>query len=322
MGVEAYRSVVVGVSDLGRALGLFRDVMGLRVEYEGALSRSLLDAWKVGPAVTARAVELSCRGYAYGRLLLVEYSPAATRKVRVDHGPQAGDSPLAIGPKAIDFYVTDSIRTALDRVVAAGFAARSTPRKHQIGQSISEEVVVTGPDDLPMLLMVGHRHAATSLRAGSPDGMFSEIATASVIMSDVAASRHFYGDLLGLRAVNDAETPDQYRDLVCELVDAPRGTRVHFLLYASPGEASGKILLIHFFDCTGPRLSDRMRPGHLGFSLFRHDVDDVERYARGAAAAGGSVFSGPVRVLTERGERLVALLKGPNEELLELSQPG
>jgi len=47
----------------------------------------------------------------------------------------------------------------------------------------------------------------------------------------------------------------------------------------------------------------------------------VGRYAQGAAAAGGSVFSGPVRVLTERGQRLVALLEGPNEELLELSQP-
>jgi catechol 2,3-dioxygenase-like lactoylglutathione lyase family enzyme len=320
--VTAYRSVLVGVSNLERALHLFGTVMELRLERQGPLSRELLDAWHVPAHVTAREAELSCRGYPFGRLRLVEYTPTPQTRVRVDFGPGAPDSPLDIGPKAIDFYVADPIGPWLERVVAAGCVARSAPRRHRIGQSESEEVVVSGPDDLPVLLMVGHRHAPTSLRPGSPDGPFSEIATSSVICGDIAESRRFYGEGLGLIAVNDAETPDQYRDLVADLVDAPRGTRVHFLLYAQPGEASGKTLLIHFYGRSRRRLAGRMRPGHLGFSLFSHETDDIERLAQTLPRLGGTIVTPPTRVTTERGSSVLMLVRGPNEELLEISMPG
>jgi catechol 2,3-dioxygenase-like lactoylglutathione lyase family enzyme len=321
VAVGAYRAVVVGVSDLDAALRLFRDAMELRVEHEGPVARDRLDAWGLPASVTAREALLSCRGYPYGRLRLVEYSPTPRTKVRVDFGPNAPDSPLAIGPKAIDFYVADPIGPWLDRVTRAGCIARSVPRRHVIGHTESEEVVVSGPDDVPMLLMVGHRHAATSLRPGSPDGPFSEIATSSVICGDLDASRRFYGEGLGLVPVNDSETPERYRDLVDDLVDAPRGTRVHFLLYAQPGESSGKTLLLNFVGCDVPRLSGRMRPGNLGFSLFEHDADDVERLATTLPLLGGTIVAGPMVVTTERGRRRVLLMRGPNEEMLELQSP-
>lgn len=321
MSVTAYRSVVVGVSSLERSLRLFRDVMQLRVEREGPVPRALLDAWGVPPHVTAREAELSCKGYPFGRLRLVEYTPEPAQRVRLDFGPGATDSPLDVGPKAIDFYVADPIGPWLERVVRAGCVARSAPRRHQIGHSISEEVVVSGPDELPMLLMVGHRHRPTSLRPGSPDGPFSEIATSSVVAGDLAATRRFYGEGLGLIAVNDAETPDEYRDLVDDLVDAPRGTRVHFLLYAERGEASGKILLLNFPGLAPPRLAGRMQPGHLGFSLLHHDADDLGRLARELPRLDGAIVTPPTRVHTDRGVREVMLVRGPNEELLELSAP-
>jgi catechol 2,3-dioxygenase-like lactoylglutathione lyase family enzyme len=321
MSVTAYRSVTVGVSDLRRALRLFRDVMALRVEHEGPLARDWLAAWGLAPHVSAQAALLSCKGYPFGMLRLVEYSPRPAVRVRHDFGPGATDSPLAVGPKAIDFYVADPIQPWLERVVAEGYVARSAPRRHVIGPSESEEVVFSGPDDVPVLLMVGHRHAATSLRPGSPDGPFSEIATSSVICGDLAASRRFYGEGLGLVPVNDAETPDRYRDLVDDLVDAPRGTRVHFLLYAQRGEASGKILLLNFPGRDTGRLAGRMRPGHLGFSLLHHDADDLDALARSLPGLGGTLLTPPVRVATDRGPRRVMLVRGPNEEMLELSSP-
>lgn len=320
MSVTAYRSVVVGVSSLERSLRLFRDVMQLRVEREGPVPRALLDAWGVPPHVTAREAELSCKGYPFGRLRLVEYTPEPAQRVRLDFGPGATDSPLDVGPKAIDFYVADPIGPWLERVVRAGCVARSAPRRHQIGHSISEEVVVSGPDELPMLLMVGHRHRPTSLRPGSPDGPFSEIATSSVVAGDLAATRRFYGEGLGLIAVNDAETPDEYRDLVDDLVDAPRGTRVHFLLYAQPGEASGKTLLVYFHGRSDRRLTGRMRPGHLGLSLFCHETNDLDGLARRLPTLGGTIITPPAAVATGTGPRRLMLVQGPNEELLELAE--
>jgi catechol 2,3-dioxygenase-like lactoylglutathione lyase family enzyme len=319
--VTAYRSVTVGVSDLDRSLRLFRDVMQLRLEHAGDVSRDLLDAWGLGAGVRARSARLSCKGYPFGQLRLVEYTPTPAIRVRDDFRPGAPDSPLAVGPKAIDFYVADPIGPWLERVIREGCVARSAPRRHVIGHSESEEVVVSGPDEVPILLMVGHRHAPTSLRPGSPDGPFSEIATSSVFCGDLAQSRRFYGEGLGLVPVNDAETPVQYRDLVADLVGAPPGTRIHFLLYAQRGEASGKTLLIHFPGLDSGRLTGRMRPGHLGFSLFSHDAEDLDRLARELPGLGGTIVTSPTVVGTERGPRRLMLVRGPNEEMLELSEP-
>jgi catechol 2,3-dioxygenase-like lactoylglutathione lyase family enzyme len=322
MSVSATRSITVGVSNLEQSLNLFGNVMGLRTEWRGDLGTSRLRAWGLPEGTHAQAIELSCRGYPYGRLRLVQYSPAVTTRVRDDYGADALDSPLDIGPKAIDFYVAEPIQNALDPVIAAGYPARSAPRKHQIGAAISEEVVITGPDRIPLLLMVGHKHARTSLRDGSPDGMYSEIATASVICGDLEASRRFYGEQLGLVAVNDSETQDDYRALVNELVDAPVGTRVHFLLYAEPGEASGKILLIHYFGAPAKRLTGRMQPGHLGFSLFSHDVDNIgDLEARLVKGGDAKIVLRPTILTTAAGQRHVMMVRGPNEEMFEFSAP-
>lgn len=320
--VSATRMVTVGVSSLDEGLRLFGDVMNLQIEWQGALDGSLLAAWRLPATTTARAVEFSANGYPYGRLRIVEFTPTPDTRVRVDSGDDAPDSTLDIGPKAIDFYVTDPIAHAYGRLLEAGYPARSVPRRHEIGTAISEEVLFTGPDDLPILIMVGHKHPTTSLRIGSPEGDFSDIATCSVIAGDLDDSRRFYGELLGLVPVNDAETGDAFRDLVCDLVGAPPGTRVHFLLYAEPGEASGKILLIHFYDCGGRRLVDRMRPGNLGFSLFSHDCDDIASLQARLVHAGADIVTPPTRVERSDGTPTIMLVKGPNEEMFEFVDHG
>jgi catechol 2,3-dioxygenase-like lactoylglutathione lyase family enzyme len=315
--VTAVRTITVGVSDLTEARRLFGEVMGLRQECQWVASRDLLDVWGLPQGAMAQIVEYSCNGYPMGRLRLVEFSPPSQVKVRADFGAGAPDTNLDVGPKAIDFYVADPIQDAVKLLVDAGYQPRSAPKKHQIGHSISEELLFSGPDDVPLLLMVGHRHAATSLRPGSPDGRFSEIATVSVVCGDLQQSRHFYGELLGLVPVNDAETSDEFRDLVCELVGAPPGTRVHFLLYAEPGEASGKILLVHFFERTGKRLAGRMQPGHLGFSLLTHLTPDLDELHRRLAAAAAPIVCPPHWVTLPSGGARLMLVRGPNEEMFE-----
>src|SRR6185436_14366218 len=117
--------------------------------------------------------ELSCKGYPVGRLRLVEYEPTPKQKVRLDFGAANPDSPTDVGAKALDFYVADPILPSVRKIEAAGYTFRSRPVKHQIGQTISEECLFSGPDGVPILIMVGHRHGPTSLRPGSPDGPFS-----------------------------------------------------------------------------------------------------------------------------------------------------
>jgi catechol 2,3-dioxygenase-like lactoylglutathione lyase family enzyme len=308
MTVGPIRLVTLGVSRMERSLELYRDLLGLTVERDGEAPPALLEAWGVGGS--ARIVELSCRGYPVGRLRLVEYDPPATTYVRRDR-PGERDSVLDIGPRAIDFYPARPVPEALAELEAAGYVAKSRPVLHAEGHIQSREVTFYGPDGEAVLIMEGEH--GEMWRDFSP-APYSEIPTVSVTCADLDATRALYGGAFGLEAALDVEVPAGQRDLVCVLTGAPPGTRIHFLVYKEPGEPSGKYLFVHFYGASEKPLAGGMRPGHLGISLYTHEVDDLERY-RGSP--GLRVERGPAEV---EGRRL-ALARGPNEELFELVEP-
>jgi catechol 2,3-dioxygenase-like lactoylglutathione lyase family enzyme len=318
--ISAMRSIVVGVSNMDEALQLFETTMGLQRESDEDLSPALAQFWGIYGDGTrqTRRVELSCQGYPIGRLELLELTPAATEVVRLDTQLGGPDAPLDIGPKAIDFYVRSPARIAWDQMVEAGCIARSPPVRHIIGDVESEEAVLFGPDGVPLLIMVGHRHPPSQMRPGAPHGPYSEVPTVSVVAGDIGATRAFYADTLGLEASTDAETPPEFRDAVNALVGIPVGSPVHFLLYQDPKEPSGKILLVHFASPQpARRLTDRMHPRRLGVALYRHaarDLDSLcEQIAAHTARSGATLVQAPTQV----GATRRMWVRGPNEELFE-----
>lgn len=318
MSVYGMTSVTVGVSDMDESLGLFRDVMGLEVESDGPAPRALLDAWGLPRNVTARLAELTCRGYPAGHLRLARYSPAPTEAVRLDHGPGAVDSSTDIGPKAIDFYVPTPMSAAVEAITGAGYAFRSEPIRYELGDIESEECLFSGPDGVPALLMIGHRHPPESMRELPAGVRFSEIATTSVVCADPDSARRLYCDALGMEPGTDAWVPEENLDLARRLTGVPSATGMHFLVLAAPGEPSGKLLFVHFAGAPGKRLTGRMRPGKLGVNLFSYTASDLDATLEKACEAGGTLLQGPAQV----GDKRVALLLGANEELLELTEAG
>ena len=314
--ISAMRSVTIGVSDLAASLRLFHDVMGLQIESRTKLTAARRSAWALPAACTGELVELSCGGYPIGRLRLLALDPVPCDYVRLDPAVGGTDMPLDIGVKAVDFYVDAPIERPLAELTAAGCVARSQPVRHVIGDTESEEVVLFGPDHVPLLIMIGHRHSPRSMRAGSPHGKYSEVPTISVVAGDPASSRRFYGDGLGLTAVVDDETPAAYQDLVCKLTGAPPGTRIHWLLYQDPDEPSGKILLVHFIGDKGKRLVGRMHPSRLGVALFQHSAPNLDELQARLLQQATRIETPPLDV---DGERLM-LVRGPNEELLEITE--
>jgi len=315
--MPAIRHAWVGVADISAALMLFEQRMALRREDEGPVSSDRMALWGLANA-SGHFVELSGGGYPVGRLRLVAFDPPAIELVRDDFGPHAPHRTVDIGPNAIDFYVPPPIEAAVATLVDAGLTPRTAPQHHQMGPSRSDELVFAGFPGLPILAMVGHGHKPTSQRPGSPEGPFSEIATISIIADTVHRSRAFYETGLGMTAVVDVEIPDEYRDIVCDLTGAPRGTPIHAISYAGPGEASGKLLLVHFLGLERARLTGRMRPGALGLNLFTMIVDDLSAALRRLVPAGAEVVAGPCTV---DGDRIV-IVTGPNEERFELVQHG
>jgi catechol 2,3-dioxygenase-like lactoylglutathione lyase family enzyme len=314
--VGAIESVTIGVARMDEALALFRDLMQLQVEARFALSDSAAQAWHLVPGVRAEVAELSCRGYPVGRLRIVEYSPGATAKVRVHAGAGPHDAATDIGPKAIDFYVPPPMRRWYDAVLAAGYVARSEPVTHHVGETISEEFVFWGPNGVPLLLMVGHRHSAAEMRLDAA-GPFSEVATVSIVGAEVASTRRFYEEVLGLVPLANTETAAEYRDAANRLTGVPPATRTQWLLYAAPGEPSGKILVVVFTPSQGKRLVGRMRPGRLGFSLLTHPVTDLDALHARLERAGHAILTPPTEVDWNGARRRLLLAEGPNEELFE-----
>jgi len=314
VSISGIESVLVGVADIDAALELYRDRLGLKVEFDGSASLERLAFWGLDGSKSARLVELSCNGYAAGRLCLVAFDPPATTMVRVHVGDGPHDSATDIGPKAIDFYVEPPIDAPYRDIVDAGFIVRSPPILHEVGDTKSEEFVFWGPGGVPLLLMVGHRHTVEQMRGEFGAKGVSEVATISVVGESVEATRAFYGDVLGMELIQDNQTDPEYLELANELTGTPAGTPIHWLLYRGEAEPSGKILIVHFVGAPGVRLTGRMRPGHLGFSLMRHSTDQFGAVHE-AAAARGSVD----RVAVVEGVRTM-LIRGPNEELFEVAE--
>ena len=195
MSVGPLRIVTIGVTATKQSLRLFRDVVGLRIEAEWEASRPLLDLWGLDVDVSARVTHLSYQGYPSGQLRLVKHHPPATQRVRDDL--DGADSAVDVGPKAIDFYVNHDLDEAIAEMTAAGFPPRSRPIHYVIGPTETEELLFTGPDGVPFLLMVAVNHPASSHRVQPPGARYSEIATVSVICDDPDLSTRFYGEVWG-----------------------------------------------------------------------------------------------------------------------------
>jgi len=166
---------------------------------------------------------------------------------------------------------------------------------------------------VPLLIMVGHKHPPTQMRPGTPHGKYSEVPTISIVAGDLAATRRFYADALGLSAATDAETAPEFRDRVNDLVGIPHGSRVHFLTYQSGLEPSGKLLLVYFGGQSKRRLTGRMHPSRLGVGLYTHATRDLAALRQRLQDVGASIEAGPAVV----DGAATMLVRGPNEELFE-----
>ena len=317
--ISGIECVTLGVADLAAALRLYRDVCGFRVESDTRAAVSLLSVWSLPPYADVRLVEMSCDGYAFGRIRLAEFRGLVSPITRRDHGHEAPDRPTDAGPKALDMYVAPPLADAIAILTEAGCSLRADPVRFVVRDSDSEEALLTGPDEVPLLLMVGHRHPARAQRMVPADRRTSEVATVSVVIADLAATRHFYVDGLGLRTVDiDDELQGTERERVCRLFGVPADTRVSLVLFRDPAQPSGKVLGVHFHERTTAALRHAMQPGNLGINLFSTRCVHLEAL-RERLQANGLTEHLPIThvALGDGMPARVMLARGPNGELFE-----
>ena len=109
--ISGIECVTLGVRDIAASLRLFRDVCGLRVESDTRASVSLLSVWGLAPYADVRLVELSCDGYAFGRVRLARFPDPLDRATRRDHGPAARRAVQRVG-KAREPHAAEGVAVA------------------------------------------------------------------------------------------------------------------------------------------------------------------------------------------------------------------
>ena len=317
--ISGIECVTVGVTDLEPALTLFRDVCGFTVESDTRGSVSLLSVWGLPPFADVRLIELSRDGYAFGRIRLALVPARNGAVTRNDYGSRATDAATDVGPKALDLYVASPIADAIATLINAGCVLRSGPVRFRVRDSDTEEALLTGPGDAPLLLMVGHRHPARAQRVEPATGKTSEVATVSVVTADLSATRRFYVDGLGLHADDiDDELSGDERARVCRLFGVDEDARVSLILFRDPAQPSGKVLALHFHDRTTGELAHAMRPGNVGISLFSTRCNNLEGLRERLQAAGLAAHLPILHVALGDGmPARVMLTRGPNGELFE-----
>ena len=317
--ISGIESVTLGVRDLASALHLFKDVCGFRVESDTRASVSLLSVWGLAPYADVRLVELSCDGYPFGRVRLAEVTDPGSRITRCDHGDEAADAPTDVGPKALDLYVAPPLADAVRVLGDASCPLRAGPIRFVVRDSDTEEALLTGPAEIPLLLMVGHRHPQRAQRFVPPRARTSEVATVSIVVANLETTRRFYVDGLGLSADDiDDELSGSERSRVCRLFGVAEDARVSLALFRDPAQPSGKVLGVHFHEHTTGELANPMRPGQIGINVFSTRCANLEALRERLQAAG---LAGHLPILhVALGDGMparVMLTRGPNGELFE-----
>jgi catechol 2,3-dioxygenase-like lactoylglutathione lyase family enzyme len=312
--VSAPRAVSIGVDSIDRAVPFLRDVLGHQLEWRRPIEPRRIKAWGLPGHTEGEVAEFSCGGYPTGRIRLLQLDPVATKVTRADFGPSAVDSPIAVGPKAIDFYAPASISDAIADWTRFGLTQRHPqPAVYPGGL---EEAVFTGIGAAPMMAMGRPKGPSSDVRAGLPTDRYGEIATISIVTGDREASRRFFADVLGLTQRIDRPLPEGFRKPVETLVGAPPGLAIHWSMFGPTGENSAKFLLLHFTGQDSKMLASGMGPDRLGLAVFHFDVTGLDDLHDRLTAGGFEVTARPARV----GGQRVMTARGPNGEFCEFSE--
>lgn len=299
LGVSQAFHVNVNCSDLERSLGFYRDLLGLTAStrtapsepQDGAafgLDRAQWDAWILHDE----------RGFGAGLAVdLLEW--------QVPTPTGAPNTAIDLGHNRLGFYVRD-LDEVFGRLAAGGVTTYGEPHETAVeGRAPVRTVVVEDPDGtLVELVGVGA----------------DRVGFLAVGVSDLAASKVFYEDVLGFRPMFDrppTRQPGQQLGLDGEIeftaayLDDPRGTGAFMLE------------LVQLLE-PRPRRPPTNPANRLGMYRFAFLTDDIERDHADLVARHVRCLTPPAALEMGPGvPPLRALMfEDPDGTVLELIEPG
>lgn len=312
--VEGITAAIVGVTEFGPHLDLFRDELGYQVAAEGVVPAAVADAlWGSGPA-DVEVIALAAAGAGTGRIHLV--------RVPEPMAPAEPPHNLDDGLVGIDMYARD-IEAAHAQLGRAGHEWTTSPTTYGVPVGEREVQVTQGvcpaPDGTVVVFVQPAAVRGTEAWTADPTRSFTELTSVVCHVPDPDAEVGFWGpEGLGMAVWYDIVFSSPGFDTVAGL---PAGSKMRLAFLA--GEKTARIEVT---SAVGEHRVDRralQRParslGHSGWSVRTHDLEAALESVR---RTGGQVLGAPIETDDPlHGRAVVASADTPNGISVTLWQP-
>lgn len=246
---DAIAHITVGVADLEKSLGLWRETFGMEVvgRRDGA-DPGLAQLWDIAPDSLAEQALIRTPGTSAGWLHLVQFTDP-------DEPVRAGAGTMDLGPKNLDVYC-DDIHTRVAELTAGGWAFRSRVVDYQIGAICASEVQMPGPDDTNIVFVEVAGQEMTLSGKG-----YGGITSFVVIVPDITAEAAFYQSMFGFEEVLRHRITGAEIE---EMINLPSATGVEMSVLGQEEQTFGRVELIQYDGAPGLDRFGRARAPALG----------------------------------------------------------
>jgi catechol 2,3-dioxygenase-like lactoylglutathione lyase family enzyme len=296
----AFAYVVLSVSDLDQALGLWQERFGLElVARREGTDPGLAQAWGLAAGEIIDQALLRTPGMEQGGVHLVRF--------RLPGPPvRENAAPTDLVPKSVDIATRD-IQARYAELLAAGYKFRSPIGRLVTENAVVHEVHMPGPDSVNFVFVEVEGHPEPV----SPKG-YGVMPQMVAISPDNKLEKAFFETVLGLKetSYNRFSGPEVERT-----IGLPKGAGLDIRIFGDPAYDYGRLEIVQYEGANSADLYPRARPparGMLSVTYFVPDVAAILARATGAGAPpmrAAPVDHGVLRTIF--GESRLASLTSP-----------
>ena len=306
-----YQEAVFSVSDTEEWVETFEQVAGWKVLHQGAVDRSMLNAWSLPDSSSATEVVVGNPGTSRGFVRLIRFEGVEQQQIRSN--AQSWDTG--------GWFDVNSRIVSMDKKFAElqsrDWQAASDPVEFTFGPFVVKEWLARGPDGLVIALI----ERVQPLLEGHPNlREMGRLINATQIVSDIEAAKDFYKNKLGFETYLDHVGPS--KEAGPNVLGLPHNVATevvrHVTILHPEAINEGSVELIEFVGASGADFSARAVPPNLGVLMLRFPVNDMAAFAAHVAAEDIDVVMPPTTInLPPYGATSLMAIRGPGGVWLE-----
>lgn len=312
---SGFCEAVVIVNDVQPHLRTWVETGGWTIRHQGAVDASVLSAWEI-PTASAQEWLLGHPDCAGGTVRLVCFDDLAGQSL-IREDDQCWDTG---GIFDLNIRVLNVARKAA-ALRSQGWHGAAPPVQWDFGVLTVKEWLVKGPDNVRLAII---ERVAPPLEGFTHLRKFSQVFNSSQIVTDMAAAKSFYCDVLGFamsyRFQIDTIPPGPNVFGLPENVAKNVGLELNIV--HPKGAMEGSVELVKFTGAQGLDMSADARPPNLGIAALRFPTKGLAALAQRLRQHSWPIeFSRQEILLPPFGRVAMLAVRAPDGAWLEFFEP-